>query len=398
MSVSSASSRPTAEQSGISPAMALIMAAACGVAVANIYYNQPMLGAIGRDFAGSPLIDATPMITQLGYASGLFLLVPLGDVLDRRRLIVGQFVVLAAALLAAAVAPTAMTLVVASFAVGFASTVAQHIVPLAAALAPPERRGRTVGTVMGGLLCGILLSRTIAGFVADNAGWRDMFALGVPLALIAAAVMARIVPSGRPASGLAYGAALRSLAGLWREEKTLRRATFTQACLFASFSCFWSFLAPHLEEPVFGLGAAAAGLFGVLGAAGVFAAPLAGHTADKVGARAVIILGAVATLLAWAPFGLWNAIAGLIIGVVVLDLGVQGGLVSHQHTVYALRPEARGRLNTLFMTGMFLGGAAGSALAALAWRWGGWSAVSVAGTMFALGAVVLAWGNKNTDH
>jgi predicted MFS family arabinose efflux permease len=380
--------------SDLGPAVTLALAAACGIAVANIYYNQPMLGVMAADFGHAPAIDLVPTTTQLGYAAGLFFLVPLGDFLDRRRLIVGQFCLLAAALAGAALASTAIALLAASFAVGFAATVAQHIVPLAAALAPAERRGRVVGTVMGGLFCGILLSRTLAGLVAQHAGWREMFVLGVPLALAAALAMVRIVPrdAGRPP--LHYGRALVSLVGLWRAEPALRRATATQALLFASFSAFWSFLAPHLAEPSLGLGAGEAGLFGVLGVTAVLAAPMAGRWADRAGARPVIAAGAVAALIAWGPFGLWNAVAGLVAGVVILDLGVQSALIAHQHTVYALRPEARGRLNTLFMTGMFLGGAAGSALAAVAWRLGGWSAVSLTGTAFALAAVALAMGKQ----
>lgn len=359
------------------------MAAAAGIAVANIYYNQPMLGLIGQEMSHSPLTALIPTATQLGYALGLFLLVPLGDLLDRRRLIVTQFTLLGLAAAAAALAPDAALLVVASLLLGAGATVAQQIVPFAAALAAPQERGRIIGTVMGGLLTGILFSRTLAGFVGTHGGWRQMFWLGLPLALAAAGTMAALLPSAKPAAGMGYVPALKSLAQLWRRHAALRTATLVQAGLFASFSAFWTILALHLQEPAFGLGADAAGLFGVVGVVGVAAAPLAGRLADRRGPALVIGLGAAATLASWLLFGLWGSVAGLVIGVLLLDFGVQSALVSNQHVIYALDPAARSRLNTVFMTGMFLGGALGSAAASAAWSAGGWTAVSILGAAFA---------------
>jgi predicted MFS family arabinose efflux permease len=368
------------------------MAIACGVAVANIYYNQPMLAVIGRGFSGASAIGFVPTATQLGYALGLFLLVPLGDIMDRRRLIVAQFVLLGAALIMAATAPSAGVLVAASLLVGAGATVAQHIVPFVAALAAPEQRGAKIGTVMGGLLCGILLSRTLAGFVATHLGWREMFWIGLPMALGVAGWMALILPHDRPHSDIRYGRALVSLAHLWREEPALRAATAMQAALFASFSTFWTILALHLEDPAFQLGADVAGLFGIIGVVGVFAAPVAGRLADRRGPGMVATLGALLTLSSWGMFGLWNSLGGLVGGVILLDFGVQGALISNQHRVYALRPEARSRMNTLFMTGMFIGGTLGSAGAMLAWRFGGWWTVCAFGVGVSLIGVTIALG------
>jgi len=364
------------------------MALATGLAVANIYYNQPMLGIMSRDLHDGAVERWIPTLTQLGYAAGLLFLVPLGDALERRRLIVVQFVVLAIAMAAAALSPGLATLAVASVLVGAMATAAQQIVPFAAILAEPSKRGAAVGTVMSGLLTGILLSRTVAGFVASAAGWRAMFWLGVPIALMGAVLMRMRLPEHHPTRRVSYGELMSSLVALWRREPLLRRAALTQAVIFASFSAFWTVLALRLEQPPLNLGAASAGLFGVVGAVGVAMAPLAGRVADRRGPWRVIAAGALATVLAWVVFALWPTLAGLIVGVILLDFGVQIALVSHQHVVYGLHPEFKSRLNTLFMTTMFLGGATGSFAAAEVWRQSGWTGVCVLGGGLAAIALV----------
>lgn len=363
----------------IGQAALLAMAAACGIAVANIYYNQPMLGLMEAEFPSQPITAMVPTATQLGYAVGLFLLLPLGDFVNRRRMIIGQFAALAVALALAALAPSAWLLVLASVIVGAASTVAQQIVPFAASLAAPEKRGATIGTVMAGVLSGILFSRTLSGFVGEHLGWREMFWIGVPLALAAGGLMFAVLPQHRPTSSLRYHQAILSLAHLWKRHPALRAATVIQAFMFASFTVFWTILALYLAGPKFHLGADIAGLFGIVGAVGIFASPIAGRIADKRGPHFVVWLGAALAIIAWLVFGIWSSIATLIIGVIVLDFGIQSALISNQHIIYALDPDARSRLNTVFMTGMFLGGAAGSALATWAWGEGGWLLVSLLG-------------------
>lgn len=365
-------------KSGLSTLMTFAMSAAAGVAVANIYYNQPMLGLIEQDLPG-PLTGLIPTATQLGYAAGLFLLVPLGDIVDRRKQIVIQFGILAIALVLAALAPSAVLVVLASLAVGLASTVAQQIVPFAAHLSSPEKRGATVGTVLSGILTGILLSRTLAGFVATHAGWREMFWLGVPMALIAGGLMFVMLPKIPSDSTLGYGQLLGSIGGLWKEFPALRLAAITQALIFAAFTVFWTVLAFRLQSPAYNLGADIAGLFGIVGAVGIFAAPLAGKFADKRGPKPVVVLAAVLILVSWVLFGVWTSVVGLVVGVIVLDFAMQSALVSNQHIAFALRPEARARLNTVLMGSMFLGGAFGSAAGSAAWSAGGWPAVTALG-------------------
>lgn len=374
------------------------MALACGTAVANIYYNQPMLGMIAARFPAGGVAGLVATLTQVGYALGLLLLLPLGDLFERRRLIVVQFVAVAIASAGAALAPGAWTLLAASLALGAASTVAQQIVPFVAILAEPSRRGAAIGFVMSGLLTGILFSRTLAGFVAEHFGWQAMFGVAVPIALASAVLMGLCLPVHRPGHALHYGALLASLGKLWRTEPVLRRAGFTQGMLFAAFTTFWTILALRLQQPRFHLGPDVAGLFGAVGAVGVAMAPLAGRMADRRGPYVVIALGTSVSLLAWLVFGVWPSIVGMAVGVVLLDFGVQVSLVSHQHLIYGVHAEYKSRLNTVFMTTMFFGGSLGSIGAAFAWHHLGWSGVSLFGGALALVALGSQWRAQRLEQ
>jgi predicted MFS family arabinose efflux permease len=375
--------------------LVLLLAAMAGLGVATIYYSQPILAILGPDLhAGAGELGLIPMLTQLGYALGILLLAPLGDRFDRRYLIVGKSALLAAALLVGGASTGIGSMLAVSLAVGIAATLAQDVVPTAATLAPDAHRGRVVGTVMTGLLLGILLSRVASGLIAAQFGWRVVFQCGAAsIAIVGVAAMLWL-PGIRPASRLGYGALLLSLASLWRHQPALRRAVFAQGLLSLAFSAFWSTLAVMLQQN-FGLGSAVAGAFGLAGAAGALAAPLAGRMADRRGTEFVTRLGALVVMLSFAAMGtglLLPAHAQLVVlvcGTVGFDFGVQISLVGHQSQVYGLDAAARSRLNALLLTGMFIGMAAGAALGSLLFAQRGWFGVVVLCTLAAAAALVV---------
>lgn len=385
---------PAAE--GLPPALTLLLASGAGFGVASLYYAQPMLGVLGADIGASDrMVGFVPTLTQLGYALGILLLAPLGDRYDRRRIILIKAAALCAALLLAGAAPSIAMLLAASLAIGLAATLAQDIVPAAATLAPEAHRGKVVGTVMTGLLLGILLSRVVSGFVAEHFGWRSMFvAAAASIALFGAAAW-RGLPRFRPTTHLAYGALLGSLGKLWRQHGALRRAALAQGLLSVGFSAFWSTLAVMLHGAPFHLGSAAAGAFGLAGAAGALAAPIAGRIADRRGPELVTRLGAGLVVVAFAlmalsPLLMPHARLGLlVVSAIGFDLGLQAALIAHQTIVYSIDPGARSRLNAVLFVGTFTGMAAGSALGALALAQWGWMGVTVLATVSALGALAV---------
>lgn len=374
-----------------SRSLLLLLATIAGVSVANIYYNQPLLDAFRASFPGSASwIGVVPTATQLGYATGMLVLAPLGDRFDRRTLILLQIAGLSAALVVAAAAPTLGVLAAASLAIGILATIAQQAVPFAAEIAPPAARGQAVGTVMSGLLLGILLARTAAGFVAEYFGWRAVFAASVAaLAALAAVIVARL-PRSSPTSTLPYGKLLASMWQLVRELRGLREASMTGGAIFAAFSAFWPVLTLLLAGAPFHLGPQAAGLFGIVGAAGALAAPYAGRFADKRGPRAIISLAIALIAASFAIFALSGAsLIGLVIGVIVLDVGVQAAQISNQSRIYALKPDARSRVNTVFMVCYFIGGAIGSSAGVAAWHATGWLGMCAVGLLFSIVAAIV---------
>jgi predicted MFS family arabinose efflux permease len=360
-----------------------------GAAVANLYYSQPMLGLIAKDFHASAKIGLVAMCTQFGYTVGLILLVPLGDRVDRRRLILAQCAVLVLATAACALAASLTWLAIASVVVGIGATIAQLVIPLAADLARPETRGRAIGVVYSGVLTGILLARTLSGAVGQAFGWRAMFWCAAAIAFALGTVLYIMLPPMSPKSSIPYRELLKSMIALWHEHPLLRRACLIQACLFGVFSAFWSVLALLLERPPYNMGAAVAGAFGIVGLVGVAAASLGGRLTDRYGARNGVGVGIVASAAAFIIFALVPSLAGLVAGVIILDFGLSLSQVSNQSLILGLSESARSRINTIYVTMFFFGGAFGSGTASLAWQHGGWFAVSILGFVLTLVALAI---------
>ena len=377
----------------LSAATRWTLAVGCAVSVGNLYYLQPLLARVALDFGvsqGRAGLAAT--LTQVGYALGMAFVVPLGDVRERRGLVLRMLGVTCALALAVAFAPTFPLLLVASLGLGFATCSPQILVPFAASLAPERERGAVLGFVMAGLLMGILLARTLSGFVGAHLGWRAVYGLAALFAVLLALALRRFLPTSEPQGRVRYPELLRSIVRLAREEPVLRESAAYGALLFAAFSAFWTTLAFLLRTR--GLGPDAAGLFGLIGAAGALAAPAAGRRADRGGPRRTILFGIVAVLAAFAVM-LQGSLLALVLGVLLMDVGVQAAHVSNQSRFYARRPEARSRMNTFYMTAYFAGGALGSAAGAAAWEAFGWPGVCAVGAgCAALAGMVWARGRS----
>ena len=358
-----------------------LLAVAAAVAVANLYYAQPLAAVMARDLGVSERsMGLALMLTQAGYALGMLLLVPLGDGRERRAMLVVTALAAAGALLLLAAAPVFGLVALACLLVGFASSLPQMVVPFAVGLVPGAARGRVIGTVMGGLLAGILLSRTASGVLGRLFGWRATFVGAAALMVLLAAVLRAALPEQHPERPLPYGALLRSLYGLARAEARLRQHALLGALGFAGFSVFWSTLAFHLAAH--GRGSEIAGLFGVLGVTGVMVAPTVGHLSARVPARTINAVSLATIGASFVVLGLGGAsLLAIGVGVVLLDGGSQANHLANQTVVFGLNPELRNRLNAIYMVSYFLGGAAGTALGAVAWsiaRWPGVCAVGVA--------------------
>lgn len=383
----------TSPSQGLPSATRWALAVGCAISVGNLYYLQPLLAQVAREFdvpEGRAGLAAT--LSQVGYALGMLLVVPLGDVRERRGLALTTLSATAVVALAMAAAPTFALLCVASLVLGFVTCTPQLLVPFAAHLARPEERGRTVGFVMSGLLLGILLSRTLGGFVAAQLGWRAVYVMAAGLSVGLAFLMRALLPENRPENApVPYRKLLASLGSLVREESVLRESAAYGAALFGAFSAFWTTLSFHLAGPPFDFGPRlagnATGLFGLVGAAGALAAPIAGKQADRGGARRTILVSTILVAVSFAAM-LPASIPLLVVGVFLMDVGVQATQISNQSRIYSRRPEARNRMNTVYMTCYFVGGSVGSALGAWAWSAFGWP--GVCGTGAAFGLVALA--------
>lgn len=358
-----------------------LLAATCAATVANLYYIQPLLSQVADTFRVSDSrAGAAATATQLGYALGLFFLVPLGDRVERRGLITKTTFFSGIFLFAAGSATSLPLLLASSFALGLSTIVPQLIVPLTAHLSKPEDRGGNIGFVMSGLLIGILLSRVFSGFLGDAFGWRSVFHT-MSAAMLALALLLRFLLPASPAqTNEPYRRLLASLRPLVRTQPVLRESAVNGFLMFGAFSAFWTSLVFLLRTPAFGMGSREAGLFGLAGIGGALIAPLVGRLADRKGARFSVGIGVLLSASAYVVFLFsGRSIAGLIVGVVLLDLGNQSGQVSNQTRIQALSDEMRSRINTVFMVSYFIGGSVGTSLSAALWGMMGWNGVCLAG-------------------
>ncbi|MBX8475721.1 MFS transporter [Pseudomonas cichorii] len=371
--------------------LVMLFAFCCGAIVANIYYAQPIIELIAPDIGlSSTMASLIVSLTQVGYALGLFFLVPLGDLLENRRLMLLTTGVAILSLLGAAFAEQPNLFLVVSLLVGFSSVSVQMLIPLAAHLAPEETRGRVVGSIMGGLLLGILLARPVSSLVADHFGWRAVFGSAAVLMAGISVVLATTMPKRVPDHRASYGQLLFSLWALLRQQPVLRQRAFYQACMFATFSLFWTAVPLELARN-HGLSQSQIALFALIGAIGAIAAPISGRLADaghsRIATLSALLFGALSFLpgLIPAPYNL----IGLAVTGVVLDFCVQMNLVVGQRAVYALDAASRSRLNALYMTSIFIGGAIGSSVASVLFDHGGWVWISMVGTALPLIALLV---------
>jgi predicted MFS family arabinose efflux permease len=369
--------------------LVLLLATACGLSAANLYYAQPLLHAIAGTFRSGPSVTALIVTgSQVGYALGLGLLVPIGDMVARRRLVPIVLGITAVGLVLAAIAPSVGILIAVCVLVGLGSVAAQMLVPLAAELAGEANRGAVVGKVMSGLLIGILLARTLAGLVADVAGWRSVYLAAAGLIVLLAIVLSRRLPDEVRPSTHSYGGLLRSVVALFLGEPTLRRRALFGALAFAAFSVFWTTVAFVLAGPPYHYNETIIGLFGLVGAAGAIFANVAGRLADR---GHIAHLTSACALLLLSSFGVLyigrHALWAMILGIVLLDVGTQGMQVTNQSVIYRLAPEARSRVTSAYMVVYFAGGAVGSAVAGGVYASAKWAGVCIVGA--AIGAVAL---------
>lgn len=370
----------------MSKKLAFTMALVCGISIASLYYVQPLEGMIGKELGASVgQMGVAPMLSQFGYALGLLFIVPLGDIFQRKKLIVIMLSLVSIVLLATGLITTYHLMMPLMLMIGLTSIIPQLIIPFAGQLADPKERGSILGIVTSGLLIGILLSRTFSGFIGELYGWRAVYFCGVILSIGLIGLVSWLFPKNKPVSQLSYTALLRSLPGLLKKQRVVQESAFNGFFMFGAFSIFWSTLIFFMESPTYGLGSKEVGYIGLVGVVGALASVLMGKVADKKGPRFGVGLGTCILTFSFLVLWLTGAhMVGLVIGVILLDLGTQSAQVSNQSRIQALGDENRSRNNTIFMFSYFIGGASGSLLGSIAWQIGGWTAVCLLGLAYSV--------------
>jgi predicted MFS family arabinose efflux permease len=368
----------------------LLMAGAIAATAANLYYNQPLLPEIRAEFGlDEGAVGLIPSATQLGYAAAILLISPLGDVMNRRQLIGMLSVLLTLALLAVFVAPNFTVLIAAFIVVGMGANITQQLLPIGASLSAPALKGATMGVLMTGLTVGILLSRTISGTVAQAFGWRAVFLMAAGMAAAIGLLLRANLPDNKPKVSLPYPALILSLLGLIRKHALLRESALTGALWFAAFNALWATLALHVTSSPFNYTVQQAGLFGLVGLSGILGAKVAGRLVDRHGAGRIIALALGVTVSAFLVLAIWgDSLIGLIVGVVLLDLGVFGAQIPNQVRVFSIDPEAQSRMNAVYMLSYYLAAALGSALGVHMMSLGGWHAMVLFGLGLAVAGLV----------
>jgi predicted MFS family arabinose efflux permease len=374
----------------LTPVTLWVMTVATALIVANLYYNQPLLDEMARTFnASKAKVGQVSYLTQLGYAAGMFFLVPLADMVKRKRLMMVVFIFIVISLLITALSSSVNLLVCFSFILGAASLIPQILVPMAAHLAKPEERGRKIGFIMSGLLIGILLSRTFSGIVGQYFGWRSVYYAAAGIMLITWGMLWRFLPEVEPDYKGSYGSLMASLVHLVKTEPHLRIAALRGALCFACFSAFWSTIAFLLHDSLH-MGSSYAGYLGLFGAAGALAAGVMGRLSDRMNAYTLAIFTIILVMVSFGIFYVSaNSYIGLITGVIVMDIGVQATHIYNQSIIFALKPEARNRINTIYMVTYFIGGTAGTFVATVLWNNYHWSGVCCVGVILSTLTLVI---------
>lgn len=373
-----------------------LMSASAGLIVANLYYNQPLLAQIADTFGVTEAaVSNVALSTQLGYAFALFFIIPLGDKVSTNKILRLDFLVMVLSLLAAATSKSLSLLIISSFFIGFTSALPQMFVPMAAQLSDEGGRGRAIGIVMSGLLIGILGSRVLSGLIGAQFGWRSVY-YGGSVLMVALFILLKIkLPNVRPTYKGTYGSLMKSLLFYFRTEPLLRIAALRGALSFAGLSAFWTTLVFLLEDN-FGYGSGVAGTFGLLGVAGALAATVVGKMDNKVSRNKIIIVSAILMIVSWVIFSFSaHSLLGLIVGAILVDLGMQALHITNQNIIFSKNPEARNRVNTIYMVGFFLGGAIGTTLGAIAWQYYAWTGVSLLGLILTAGILIAHLMAKN---
>ncbi|TYQ25374.1 MFS transporter [Pseudanabaena sp. UWO310] len=368
----------------------LLLSIVSGLAISNVYYNQPLLAQMGRNLQVSDhQIGVVPAVTQVGYSIGLLLLVPLGDRLERRKLIVTVLSLLVFAIIGVATSPNLTTLTIASLALGCLSIVAQLIIPMVAQISSPLDRGKTLGLLMSGLSVSLVFARTISGFIGETFGWRSIYWLSAGLIVTLAITVRSKLPIVPPASQLSYVKLMGSILQLIREQPILREASLNIALIFGSFNVFWSTMIFFLESS-YHYDGKVAGLFGLVGIVGALVTPLIGRLADEHTPRKILSYAIALALTAFTILAIAGTyLSGLIIGVLFLFLGMHASFILNQIRIYSLVPNAESRLNTVYMVTNYTGGAIGSFLGAVGWSLWQWHGVcAIAITLISLAAII----------